>query len=97
MAPRKTSKAQSKTRQAPVMERTEAGAPSNGNLTAPPMVANGHHTASFESAHAANGSTPKLEEIQMRAYQIFMARGGTHGQDWADWFRAEQELKGMPV
>jgi hypothetical protein len=33
----------------------------------------------------------------MRAYEIFMARGASHGHDWADWFRAEQELNGAAV
>ncbi len=30
--------------------------------------------------------------IAQRAFEIFQARGGTHGQDFDDWLRAEQEL-----
>ena len=28
-----------------------------------------------------------------RAYELFLARGATHGADLADWFEAEQELR----
>ena len=31
--------------------------------------------------------------IAERAYAHFLARGGQHGQDWADWFQAEEELR----
>ena len=31
-------------------------------------------------------------DIARRAYEIYLARGGTHGQDIDDWVRAEQEL-----
>jgi len=34
------------------------------------------------------------EAIRKRAYEIFRARGGRHGQDLDDWFQAEQELRG---
>lgn len=30
--------------------------------------------------------------ITRRAYELFEARGGEHGHDWEDWFRAESEL-----
>jgi hypothetical protein len=32
------------------------------------------------------------EEIAARAHELFLARGGRHGNDWGDWFRAEAEL-----
>jgi hypothetical protein len=32
------------------------------------------------------------EEIAERAYELFMARGGAHGQDIDDWLLAESEL-----
>ena len=31
-------------------------------------------------------------EITRRAYELFQARGGEHGHDWEDWFRAESEV-----
>ena len=36
---------------------------------------------------------PSYEEIQRRAYEIYIERGGIHGQDLEDWLQAERELK----
>ena len=30
--------------------------------------------------------------LARRAYELFEARGGEHGHDWEDWFRAQSEL-----
>jgi len=35
---------------------------------------------------------PEREEIEVRAYQIYVERGGTPGQDVEDWLQAEREL-----
>ena len=35
---------------------------------------------------------PTREEIELRAYQIYVARGSAHGQDVDDWLQAEREL-----
>jgi Protein of unknown function (DUF2934) len=35
---------------------------------------------------------PTSEEIELRAYQIYIERGGAHGQDVEDWVQAESEL-----
>lgn len=35
---------------------------------------------------------PTHEEVELRAYQIYVERGGTHGQDVDDWLQAEREL-----
>jgi hypothetical protein len=35
---------------------------------------------------------PNYEEIRVRAYELYVARGGVHGDDWSDWFVAEREL-----
>jgi hypothetical protein len=32
------------------------------------------------------------EEIRLRAYQIFLNRGGEHGHDLEDWLHAEREI-----
>ncbi len=36
---------------------------------------------------------PAVEEVRKRAYELFLARDATDGQDLADWFAAEQELR----
>jgi|RhiMetdeSRZDD1v2_1073273.scaffolds.fasta_scaffold119031_4 hypothetical protein len=33
------------------------------------------------------------EEIQIRAYALYLARGGEDGHDLEDWFEAERSLK----
>jgi len=37
---------------------------------------------------------PPYEAIAVRAYAIFLNRGGSHGDDWADWLQAEAVLRG---
>ena len=47
-----------------------------------------------------NGSYDTLnpERISMRAYELYLARGGSDGQDWDDWLAAERELtQGSPI
>jgi hypothetical protein len=39
-------------------------------------------------------SQPTQEEIALRAYQIYLERGGTPGNELEDWTRAERELLG---
>lgn len=34
---------------------------------------------------------PGDEQIRLRAYQLYRARGGTAGDDWSDWLLAERE------
>ena len=35
---------------------------------------------------------PTREEIELRAYQIYVERGGADGSDVEDWLHAEREL-----
>lgn len=35
---------------------------------------------------------PTVEEINRRAYGLFIERGGQHGNDVQDWVKAEKEL-----
>jgi hypothetical protein len=37
-------------------------------------------------------SAPTHEEIALRAYEIYLERGGTPGNALEDWTRAEREL-----
>ena len=36
---------------------------------------------------------PAMEEIQVRAYEVYVQRGRIDGFDLEDWLQAEQELK----
>ncbi len=84
MAVRKTTKTRSRQKRAPEPKGTIAIVSPNGDLaTAAPA--------------ARNGFSPSFEQIQRRAYELFVARGATHGFDWADWFTAERELTTAPA
>jgi hypothetical protein len=50
-------------------------------------------TLSGRSVEPAEIGEHSPEMIRKRAYELFLARGATHGADLADWFRAEQELR----
>jgi hypothetical protein len=39
-------------------------------------------------------SVPSNEQIEVRAYEIFLERGGEPGRDLEDWLAAEKELHG---
>jgi hypothetical protein len=41
------------------------------------------HVPSSEAAH---------DRIAQRAYELYLARGASDGQDWDDWLEAEREL-----
>ncbi|MGH7249240.1 MAG: DUF2934 domain-containing protein, partial [Pseudomonadota bacterium] len=45
------------------------------------------------AAEARSYIEMNIETIRVRAYEIFRARGATHGDDLADWFNAERELR----
>jgi hypothetical protein len=37
-------------------------------------------------------SSPTIEQIQQRAYELYLERGGAEGNDIEDWLQAEREL-----
>ena len=37
---------------------------------------------------------PAQEEIALRAYHIYLERGGASGKEFEDWMQAERELLG---
>lgn len=38
---------------------------------------------------------PTFEQIQRRAYELYLSRGGSQGDELGDWLNAEYELKGQ--
>lgn len=54
--------------------------------------------ASQQTAPAQGGSgvavrrSPVTEDIELRAYQIYLARGATPGHDLDDWLQAERQV-----
>lgn len=58
------------------------------------------HTSSQQqvaeaSRNAANSTRtgPTQEQIARRAYELYLARGGSHGRHEDDWLQAERELR----
>ena len=47
----------------------------------------------LEEAIAMLRGEPPIEDIQVRAYEKYMARGGEHGRDLEDWGHAQAELR----
>ena len=38
-------------------------------------------------------SEPSEEDIRLRAYHMYLERGGGDGMDFEDWLKAEQQLR----
>ncbi len=78
--------------------RRAADAPPPAEQTSAPGAASstaddrGRVTAALEGSRQGGATR---EQIARRAYEIFVARGGTHGYDIEDWLQAERELLGQ--
>lgn len=81
MATRKTVKSQS-----------AKGARKTSNVVVAESAGSWSHTSTNGAGTTAVNGTPTFAEIQLRAYEIFVSRGGTDGDDLADWFAAEKDL-----
>ena len=46
-----------------------------------------------EAVNTSGVDSPRIEEIRIRAYEIYMERGGHPGYDLDDWLQAERELE----
>ena len=44
--------------------------------------------------HAPDAGGNARDRIALRAYELYLARGGSHGGDFDDWLAAERELIG---
>jgi hypothetical protein len=51
-------------------------------------------TGDDSAARRGNGHADvSLDAIRVRAYELYLARGGSHGGDFDDWLAAERELR----
>ena len=46
----------------------------------------------FEQSGEIQGAQPTQEQIEVRAYHIYLERGGADGNSEDDWLQAEREL-----
>jgi hypothetical protein len=64
--------------------------PKNGNGTAP------RRRRAATRRKPGPVLPPTRTAIELRAYELFLMRGGEHGRDFDDWLTAERELRPMP-
>ena len=57
------------------------------------MASTGGAAPTKNTAESTSKRLPSLEEIQFRAYQIYVERGGADGSALEDWLQAERELQ----
>ncbi len=71
-------------------KRSRKAKPENGNGTQVEAA-----TTSPEFAHESQVSPVVAEEkIRMRAYELYLQRGGTGGSPEQDWLQAKEEICG---
>jgi hypothetical protein len=46
----------------------------------------------MEEMQMGESALPTSEQIEQRAYELYLERGGGEGNDLADWFAGEKEL-----
>ena len=68
-------------------------APSSQPRTRRTRVPAGDNPAQAADAAVASSDSPTDDEIRARAYELYLERGGSHGQDFDDWLEAERELR----
>ena len=66
-------------------KRSETGQPEGDSQANQPDSSQGRQDAST-NGHA--------DRVAARAYELYLARGGSHGSDWEDWLAAEREIVG---
>jgi hypothetical protein len=82
----------------PKKRTRKAAAATNGNGT---HAENGNGavaasvTAASEAGHEKHVAPSLEEQIRLRAYQIYLQRGGHGGSPEKDWLQAKQEICGQ--
>jgi hypothetical protein len=68
-----------------------AGNPRKSSRPTPPRATT---TAHAVDDHWAEGApTPGHDRIAVRAYEIYLSRGGSPGRELEDWLEAERQLQ----
>jgi DUF2934 family protein len=67
--------------------KNKAKAASSGTAATPKVA-----TMPVANGNGGGGAAPSAELIRLRAYEVFVARGGTAGDELSDWLTAEREI-----
>ncbi|SRR5579883_1796858 len=74
--------------------KPENGVHADGNGASTQPVAVSPEAASSQVACKGNPKSNVEEQIRIRAYQLYLERGGNGGSPEQDWFRAQEEICG---
>lgn len=72
-------------------KRTESGSVIDQPVQSPDT------SASVPDGADGQDSEDHRDRIAMRAYELYLARGGSDGADFDDWLAAEREIVGGPA
>jgi hypothetical protein len=70
-------------------QQTPREAPRQGDPLEREVIAD---EARIEQPGVNEHTAPVDEEIALRAYELYLARGGAHGYDLEDWLEAQRQL-----
>jgi hypothetical protein len=73
---------------APARRRTAKPA-----VQTPVAAANDNGGSNGSSEKTTHSRTVDPSEVERLAYELYLQRGGNHGQDRDDWFEAERQLR----
>jgi Protein of unknown function (DUF2934) len=82
-----------KGRRAVARRRTEKPSP-DGVVASATDLARVEPENDRRAATGGPATTPSPDEVRRRAYELYVRRGGTHGNDLEDWLEAERQLRG---
>ena len=88
-----TKKAQAEPQAAAPAPKKSAAAPAEPKGVKTVNPAGDSQMSAKEPRKETRGET-SAEQIARRAYELWLERGGNHGDDQGDWHRAERELSG---
>ena len=63
-----------------------------GGVGSPEFSEAAPESSAPQSVGDTTAAAPDRDRIAMRAYELYLARGGGEGMELEDWLRAEQEL-----
>jgi hypothetical protein len=75
--------------------KTSATKPAASNVVAMPMPESRPRALKTAPIRTRAKATPATDDIAVRAYYLYEARGLQHGHDLDDWLQAESELTSM--
>jgi hypothetical protein len=90
MAKKTTSRAKAE----PKPESPAAAAPAKPRASAKAPKPETSKVVASKGRKATPVNEPTDEEIRVRAFEIYIERGGGHGSDLDDWLAARQDLLG---